>query len=488
MATENNVPHPPIIDVATNFAPLDFRERRGFIILGDVLVTLLATVTSVAWWEWKDMSRVSLIWLHGRGAWIFILGVLWLLNLGISGAYSIPYVWRSRPFLPLLLTPVLTIFEYVTIYFLAPRTLLPRLVTLVFILVAWLCTLGWRYLWAHLSSSILQRPILIVGTNVLARSLAAHLLKNRQAGYRIVGFVATQGDPGFRTISVKVGESQTVVPVFSYLNELISVAHRFRIMEIVVASDIPISKQFLEVLIELYTRGFLLTHAVEMEETLTGRVSLDFLNGNPWTLFTIRPSAGQVINMAVKRVMDIAGAILGLGFFLFLLPILAPLIYIDSPGPIFYHQIRVGKGGRPFTIWKLRTMYPNAEAHGQAVWAQEGDPRITRVGRWLRKSRIDEIPQFWNVLKGEMSLVGPRPERPELMALLRKKIPLYSLRLAVKPGIAGWATVHFDYVDSLEDAKIRLEYDLYYIKHQSIWLDIQILIQSVLKALLLKGR
>ena len=488
MAVKSKVSRHPIIDEVTNFAPLDFRERRGFIIMGDVFVTFSAIIASVAWWEWKDMGQVSLIWLHERGVWIFVLAALWLLNLGISGAYSIPYVWRPRPLLPILLTPVLTISEYVVIYFLAPRTLLPRLVTLVFILVAWLSTLGWRCLWAYLSSSILQRPVLIVGTNILARSLAAQLLRNKQAGYRIVGFVTTQGDQVPRTISVETSENRTVVPVFSDLDELTSLAHRSRIMEIVVASDIPLSERFLEVFIKLYTRGFLLTHAVEMEETLTGRVSLDFLGENPWTLFTIRPSAGQVISTATKRVMDIIGSFLGLCCFMMLLPILATMIYIDSPGPIFYHQIRVGKGGKPFTIWKLRTMYPNAEAHGQAIWAREGDPRITRVGRWLRKSRIDELPQFWNVLKGEMSLVGPRPERPELMALLQKEIPLYSLRLAVKPGIAGWATVHFDYVDSIEDAKIRLEYDLYYIKHRSIWLDVQILVQSVLKSLLLKGR
>ncbi len=488
MIIQTKAPSELMTNTPAHFAPLDFHERRGFILAGDIIVSLFATIVTVAWWEWKDVGNISLARLHGRGMWVFILAALWLLNLGISGAYSIPYVWRPRPLLPLVLTAILTVAEYVTIYFFAPRTLLPRLVTLVFVLVASSSTLAWRYVWAHLSSSVLQRPVLIIGTNTLARSLVSLLLRNRQAGYHIVGLVETQNDKKLTSFYVEVEGQSISLPVFSNLDELPLLARHSRIMEIIVASPIPFTEHFLEVLTTLYTQGFLVTHAVEMEETLTGRVSLDFLENNPWTLFTIRPSAGQVINRTVKRIVDVIGALLGLGCFLALLPLLAPLIYVDSPGPIFYHQIRVGEGGRPFTIWKLRTMYPDAEAHGQAMWAQEKDPRVTRVGRWLRKARIDELPQFWNVLKGEMSLVGPRPERPELMAMLQREVPLYPLRLAVKPGIAGWATVHFDYVDSLEDAKIRLEYDLYYIKHRSLLLDIQILVQSVLKALLLKGR
>jgi lipopolysaccharide/colanic/teichoic acid biosynthesis glycosyltransferase len=155
---------------------------------------------------------------------------------------------------------------------------------------------------------------------------------------------------------------------------------------------------------------------------------------------------------------------------------------------VFYRQTRVGKGGKIFNLLKLRTMVANAEIDGHAQRAQKGDPRITRVGKWLRKARLDEMPQLFNILKGDMSAVGPRPERPEHLAELDHVIPFHRLRNAVKPGMAGWAVVNYDYIDSVEDARIRLQYDLYYIKHQSLWLDLVILLRTMGHMLALKGR
>jgi lipopolysaccharide/colanic/teichoic acid biosynthesis glycosyltransferase len=168
--------------------------------------------------------------------------------------------------------------------------------------------------------------------------------------------------------------------------------------------------------------------------------------------------------------------------------LIALAIRLDSPGAVFYSQTRVGQGGRIFTVRKLRTMVTDAERDGQAVWAARNDPRVTRAGTILRRLHLDEVPQFWNVLRGEMSIVGPRPERPEFVAQLEKHIPFYRLRHAVKPGIAGWAITHADYVGSVEDARLRVEYDLYYIKHQSLWLDFWILFRTVWHVLAFKGR
>jgi lipopolysaccharide/colanic/teichoic acid biosynthesis glycosyltransferase len=170
-----------------------------------------------------------------------------------------------------------------------------------------------------------------------------------------------------------------------------------------------------------------------------------------------------------------------------LLPFIAAAIKLESPGPVFYRQMRAGQGGRPFQLLKFRTMIAGAEADGQARWARAIDARVTRVGRLLRRTRLDELPQLFNVLRGDMSLIGPRPERPELIAVLEQEIPFYRARLLVKPGLTGWAQVNYGYGRSVEDARVKLEYDLYYIKQQSIWLDLVILFRTVEVVLGMKG-
>jgi lipopolysaccharide/colanic/teichoic acid biosynthesis glycosyltransferase len=189
-----------------------------------------------------------------------------------------------------------------------------------------------------------------------------------------------------------------------------------------------------------------------------------------------------------KRTMDIILSSIGLIFLALSLPFIALAIYLDSPGPIFYTQERVGKGGKTYRLVKFRTMVPNAERDGEAIWAEKGDPRVTRVGRILRATHIDELPQLVNVFKGEMSLVGPRPERPEFVTELERKIPFYRTRHCVKPGMAGWALIKYGYSGSVEEALIKLQYDLYYIKHQSISLDVLILLKTILDILLFRGR
>lgn len=160
---------------------------------------------------------------------------------------------------------------------------------------------------------------------------------------------------------------------------------------------------------------------------------------------------------------------------------------LSGPGPIFYTQRRLGLRGRPFTVWKFRTMVTNAEQNGQAQWAKPDDPRVTRVGRFLRRCHLDELPQLWNVLRGEMSLVGPRPERPEFVALLEQQIPLYRVRLLARPGLTGWAQVKQPHASTVADTVRKLEYDLYYLAHRSLYLDLLILLKTLSVALRLRG-
>jgi lipopolysaccharide/colanic/teichoic acid biosynthesis glycosyltransferase len=221
-------------------------------------------------------------------------------------------------------------------------------------------------------------------------------------------------------------------------------------------------------------------------EEITGRIPLELM-GDQWerVLPLGHVGHGGLYGMT-KRCLDVLMALVGLSIFAILFPVAALAIYLESGGPIFYRQARVGFGGRIFQLVKLRTMVKDAEAQGAAVWATVNDPRVTRVGRILRALMVDEFPQFYNVLRGDMSMVGPRPERPELVADLEKHIPLYRTRHSVRPGMAGWALANAGYGRSVSDALVKLQYDLYYIKHQSQYLDLLIILKTIGRALLLR--
>jgi exopolysaccharide biosynthesis polyprenyl glycosylphosphotransferase len=218
---------------------------------------------------------------------------------------------------------------------------------------------------------------------------------------------------------------------------------------------------------------------------LTGKLLIENIQPS-WFVF----SEGFQLTLTMrffKRIHDIVFAILGLCVSVLLLPLLAVAIKIDSPGPIFFRQSRAGKNEESFTLYKLRTMRQNAEEKSGPVWASENDSRITRVGKFLRKMRLDELPQLYNVLKGDMSVVGPRPERPEFVDLLTEKIPFYAKRQFVKPGITGWAQIRYRYGASEDDALEKLRYDLYYLKNYSFVLDIFILLETIKVVLFQRG-
>ncbi|HEV7660891.1 MAG TPA: exopolysaccharide biosynthesis polyprenyl glycosylphosphotransferase, partial [Allosphingosinicella sp.] len=212
-------------------------------------------------------------------------------------------------------------------------------------------------------------------------------------------------------------------------------------------------------------------------ERETGRVDLDSLNPS-WLIFSDGFSAGRRLSSAAKRLFDIVVSTLLLVIFGPVILLTALAVKLESKGPAFYRQRRVGLYGQLFDVIKLRSMRQDAEVGGKAVWAQKDDPRVTRVGRFIRKTRLDELPQAWSVLKGEMSFVGPRPERPQFVADLEARLPYYAERHVVKPGITGWAQINYPYGASIEDAREKLEFDLYYAKNYSTFLDVLILLQT----------
>jgi exopolysaccharide biosynthesis polyprenyl glycosylphosphotransferase len=238
---------------------------------------------------------------------------------------------------------------------------------------------------------------------------------------------------------------------------------------------------------DAYVRGIAIIPMPLLYERITGRVPVEHVDSH-WTI--VLPIDGKTIfnpYPVLKRLADIGLALLGLTIFLLLFPLIAMLIRLDSSGSIFYSQERVGLNGRVFRIYKFRSMVADAEKDSGAIFSQQGDPRVTRMGRLMRKTRLDEFPQLVNILRGDMSLIGPRPERPEHIRRLTKKIPFYRTRLVVRPGLTGWAQVRYGYGSDDEDALIKLQYDLYYIRHQSFLLDMNILVRTIGRVLKMSG-
>jgi len=222
----------------------------------------------------------------------------------------------------------------------------------------------------------------------------------------------------------------------------------------------------------------------QLYEGECGRLSIDELK--PSALIFSSGFQRRPFMLLLKRLEDVIGASLGLVVLAPLMVLVGLLIKLDSPGPAFYKQTRIGLRGCPYVLWKFRSMRQDSEGE-TAKWAQLGDDRVTRVGRWIRLLRIDELPQFFNVLKGEMSLVGPRPERPLFVQKLRQQIPYYDLRHTIRPGLTGWAQIRFNYAASVEDSHMKLQYDLYYVKHLSVWFDLSILFRTIRVVLLGSG-
>jgi sugar transferase (PEP-CTERM system associated) len=269
--------------------------------------------------------------------------------------------------------------------------------------------------------------------------------------------------------------SPSIPGVIGTHGQLAQMVEELRINTIVVCLEDRRSVLPVERLLDMKAMGIDVVDGHQLFEEISGRLSVESLR--PSAVIFSSGFKQHMVSRAVKRLVDILVSISGLLIMLPLFLLIAALIKIDSSGPVIYRQTRVGLRGRPFLIWKFRSMRQDAEQSGPQ-WAQADDPRISRVGRWLRKTRIDEFPQLVNVLKGEMSLVGPRPERPVFVQDLRKIIPYYDLRHTVRPGITGWAQVKFRYGASSDDAHMKLQYDLYYVKRLSFALDMRILVQT----------
>jgi len=371
-------------------------------------------------------------------------------------------------------------FILAAIYFWFPTLVIGRGVFMVASFLVIGLVIGWRLSFEWLSGHVGPRErLLLVGTNPAALTLARELFAQKhELGVDIVGFV--DPDPA------RVGEAVINPGIIGTIEDIPSIVRARSVDRVVVSLNDARGRLPMDMLLEMKLNGVTFDHLASVYEEYTGKIAIENLRPS-WLIFSSGFRKSRLL-AAGKRLLDVVASFAGLLVALPFMLAIAIAVKFSSAGPIFYHQSRVGLQGHIFTVHKFRSMKQDAEATTGPVWAaKQGDPRVTAVGRMLRRSRLDELPQLWNVLKGDMSLVGPRPERPEFVQELTRNIPFYGQRHVVRPGLTGWAQVRYTYGASEEDAIEKLQYDLFYIKHMSLPLDLFIIFDTLRTVIMRKG-
>ncbi len=366
------------------------------------------------------------------------------------------------------------------LYFWIPRLVIGRGVIVIASVLIITLVAGWRILFEWLSLRVgPAERLLIVGTNEAAIALARELFERRQElGVDLIGFV--DPDPA------RVGMSIINPGVIGTVADIPEIVYSRDVDRVVVSLVDARGKLSMDQLLAMkLNHGVRFDHLASVYEQYTGKIAVENLRPS-WLIFSEGFRHSRV-TMAAKRAGDFVLAAVGLVLASPIMLVVALLVRWTSPGPAIYSQCRVGKDGRHFTVFKFRSMRVDAEARTGAVWSRVNDPRVTPVGRFLRRTRLDELPQLWNVLRGDMSFVGPRPERPEFVVSLTRQIPFYVQRHAVRPGLTGWAQIRHRYGATVEDALQKLQFDLFYIKHMSLPFDVFILMETIKTVLMRPG-
>jgi sugar transferase (PEP-CTERM system associated) len=366
------------------------------------------------------------------------------------------------------------------VYYWIPTLIIGRSVFLIASVFVVALVVGWRvaFEWLSLRLAPAER-LLIVGTNAAAVDLARELYDRRQElGVELIGFV--DPDPA------RVGTSLINPGIVGTIDDIPEIVRQRSVDRVVVSLADARGKLSMEQLLEIrLNRGVRFNHLATVYEDYTGKIAVENLRPS-WLIFSEGFRKTRTLT-AAKRALDILLSAIGLILAVPVMLLVAIALRFTSPGPVFYHQRRVGRDNEIFTIHKFRSMRTDAEKATGAVWSSKGDPRVTPVGRFLRRTRLDELPQLWNVLVGDMSFVGPRPERPEFVSDLTKAIPFYGQRHVVRPGLTGWAQVRHSYGSTADDALQKLQYELFYIKHMSIAFDLFIILETAKTVLVRRG-
>lgn len=495
--------HLAITEQASQALPRPFRirlavsERRLLLQAVDLALVVLSIVGALQVWLRSPQRDLSWAILQDQVPWIMLLLCGWPCYLALSDMYNLRLSARLGR-VPLVLGGgALLALAYLVLFFVSARApysaLLPRAIAAasdspplrLAPAVAIGCSTGllllWRVAYATiLSGPLARRHILILGAGQAGRALYHTIQHLHTAHYRIVGFV--DDDPA------KQGEQIGAAAVLGGHEDLPRLIAEHAADEIALAISMEMRGSLFQTLMDCHERGVAITPMPLLYERLTGKIAVEHIGSQWYVALPLQPHTARTAYLCIKRLTDLAGGLLLGAALALLFPPIALAIRLDSRGPLLYRQERVGQHGRRFWVCKFRSMTADAERDGEARWATKDDRRITRVGRFLRRTRLDELPQAINVLRGEMSMVGPRPERPQFIEQLQRQIPFYRTRLAAKPGLTGWAQINYGYGSSVEDALVKLQYDLYYLKHQSPWFDLKIILRTISVVLGMRGQ
>lgn len=456
-------------------------ERRIILISGDLLGTALALAIALYFWAQRDWLNFSWEFIRTRPQfWFYLLPIIWIILLvdlyEIRRANRLPDTLRG-----IAIAAAISIALYLVVYFSSEPNSLPRRGVAAFIISSSLMTIIWRLVYIRIfTAPVFMRRVLIIGAGRAGSTLARVIGQIQPKPFHLVGFIDDD--------NTKSNTQIETCPVMGTCAHLLEIIQKENISDLVFAISGPMSPEMFLALQTATELGVEITTMPTVYEEILRRVPILLLQSD-WLVrsFLDYARTGGFYEIA-KRLLDIIGALVGVTLLIILFPFIAMAIYLDTGRPILYSQIRLGKNGREYKITKFRTMHQDAEKDGIARPATQNDNRVTRVGYLLRKSHLDEWPQFINVLRGDMSLVGPRAERRELVEELQNNVPFYRARLLVKPGITGWAQINFGYAATVEDTTVKLEYDLYYIKHRNLLLDIVIMLRTVSQIVGLRGQ
>jgi exopolysaccharide biosynthesis polyprenyl glycosylphosphotransferase len=455
------------------------------LISGDVILLLTALLLILALVPFVHFTvqvrDPALSMRDSKFIWMCFALVSWFLAINITQSQDLSYV-SSRfksPFCTLFALVLMIILWIILSYiFIGIGFITSARVGLLFLALASPVFIAWRVLFAEIMHlPRYRRRAVIVGVNTAGELIAKELRNIKRPSANVLGYIDE---------SVEERPYQDNLPILGGRAALRYLVYNNIIDMIIIALDYKVNPELFKEATEATQFGISVVPMSVVYESNSGRVPVEYVS-DQWYVALHSEHIFSPLYLFWRKVLDLACGLCGLLVLCLVLPIISLLIYLDSPGPIFYSQERLGCHRKPFRIYKFRSMRTDAEDEGHAIWATEYDPRITRVGHFLRTTHLDELPQLLNILRGDMSLIGPRPERAAFITELEKTIPFYGYRLAVKPGLTGWAQVKYRYGRTDNDALIKLQYDLYYIKRQSFMLDIFIILKTVIEVLSLHG-
>ena len=455
----------------------DISERKVLLRLLDIVfvLSLLYLVGIIFNFDYFKINQQHWMWSIVLASYITIFGTIFELY-DLQKASRFDVVVKN-----VILTASITVLFYLLTPFFTPMLPSNRLQIVYFFLAINGAMLLWRYAYITLiSAPRFYKRVLLIAHSQDVDAIARSLQKS-DPNYRVIGYFNTGSQIGTKVNTEEI--------LSLSIAEIEFLTKKMTLSEIVVATPLSEGMTFElnNQLIKLLEYGIPIREYTQVYEELTHRIPIQYVERDFYRYFPFSRSNQNKLYLFFNKVFDLFFSIIGLAFGILLLPFFILGNILGNPGPLFYTQTRVGKNGEHFKIYKLRSMIINAEKNG-AQFAQQRDSRVTKFGKFLRRSRFDEFPQFINVIKGEMSVIGPRPERPEFVADLIEKIPFYEVRHLVKPGVTGWAQVNARYAVNKDDTLEKLQYDLYYIKHRSFFLDVTITIKTLSTIIFFRGQ